>query len=121
MVANLSAAVSDMPSPAEQQQIENAAVTRHGASTNYFQDKSSGIVQPTDIRTRRDGDRIIVEWNTAFAGPEPLRCYRIMAGDRPVLTIPFRPQLTDAPLSAIVPASEAGSQGLTVIASAEAI
>ena len=121
MAANLSAALSDMPSVAEQQRIENAAVTRHGAATNYFQEKSSGIVQPTDVRTRRDGDRIVVEWNTAFAGPERLRSYRIMAGDRPVLTIPFRPQLTDAPLSAMIPASEAGSQGITVVASAEAI
>ncbi len=121
MVANLSAALSDSPSAAEQKQIEHAALTRHGAKTNYFQEKSSGIVQPTDVRTRRDGDRIIVEWNTAFAGPEPLRCYRIMAGNRPVISIPFRPQLTDAPLSAILPASDAGTDTVTVVASTEAI
>ncbi len=121
MVANLSAALSDPPPALEQQRIENAALTLHGARTNYFQEKSSGIIQPTDVRTRRDGDRIVVEWNTAFAGPEPLRWYRIMAGDRPVLTIPFRPQLTDAPLSAMVPVSEAGGQTLTVVASAEAL
>ncbi len=119
MVANLSAALSDPPSPLEQRRIENAALTLHGAKTNYFQEKTSGMVQPTDVRTRRDGDRIIVEWNTAFAGPEPLRWYRITAGDRPVLSIPFRPQLTDAPLSAMVPVSEAGGQTLTVVASAE--
>ncbi len=118
-MANLAAALSDSPSPLEQQRIENAALTRHGAKTNYFQEKSSGIIQPTDVRTKRDGERIIVEWNTAFAGPEPLRWYRIMAGERPLLTIPFRPQLTDTPLSAMVPASEVGIATLTVIASAE--
>jgi aryl-alcohol dehydrogenase-like predicted oxidoreductase len=120
LVANLSAAMSDAPSALEQQRIESDAATRHGAATNYFQEKSPAVVQPTDIRTRRDGDRVVVEWNTAFAGAEPLKWYRVLAGDRPLLTVPFRPQLTDAPLSAMVAASEVGGQPLTVVASADA-
>jgi len=120
IMANLTAALSDMPSALERKSIENAALTMHGAGTNYFQETSSGIVQPTNVRTRHDGDRIIVEWDTAFAGPEPLRWYHIMADNRSVLKIPFRPQLTDAPLSAMVPASEVGDATLSVRAEAEA-
>jgi hypothetical protein len=120
LMANLTAALSDLPSDLERRRIENDALTRHGATTNYFQEKSRGIVQPSDVRLKRDGDRLVVQWNTAYAGPEPLRWYRVMAGNRDLLKVPFRPQLTDAPLSAVVLASDVGDSAVTVVASPDA-
>jgi aryl-alcohol dehydrogenase-like predicted oxidoreductase len=117
LMANLTAALSDLPSVLEQRRIESDALARHGAATNYFQEKAPAIVQPTEVRVRRDGDRLVIQWNTAYAGPEPLRWYRVKAGNRDLLTIPFRPQLTDAPLSAMVLASDAGNDPVTVVAS----
>ncbi|MGC9970597.1 MAG: aldo/keto reductase [Bryobacteraceae bacterium] len=117
LVANLAAAMKDMPSEAERRRIEKEAETRHGAATNYFQEKQPGIVQPSDVRVTRDGDRAVIQWNTALAGPEPLRSYEILAGNRLLLSLPFRPQLTEAPLAASLPSSAIGADTVTVVAS----
>jgi len=116
LAANLAAAVSDMPSPVERARIEREAESRHGPLTNYFQDKYRGIVQPPEVRARRDGDRVVVEWQTALAGSNPLRAYEIRSGDRLLLSVPYRPQITEAPLSATVAASEVGPAGISVVA-----
>ena len=115
MMANLTSALKDMPSAEERRRIEKDTADRQGTDTNYFQEKRGEIVQPTEVRTRKDGDRVIVEWNTAFAGREPIRSYEIRAGQRLLLSLPFRPQLTEAPLSAFVAASEVGDGAVTVV------
>jgi hypothetical protein len=84
--------------------------------TNFFQDKNRGIIQPSEVRARKDGDRIILEWNTALAGSSPLVAYEIHAGDRLLQSIPFRPQMTEAPLTASVSASAVGSDPVSVVA-----
>jgi aryl-alcohol dehydrogenase-like predicted oxidoreductase len=117
MVANLTAALKDVASEIERRRIEKEAEARHGAATNYFQEKTSGPVQPGNVRVRRDGERVIVEWNTALAGPEPIRSYNILAGNRLLLSLPFRPQLSEAPLSASVEAAAVGDDPVTVVAS----
>lgn len=117
MMANLTASMKDIPTASERVRIEKEALDRHGAAVNYFQEKARGLVAPTDVRSTRDGDRIVVQWNTAFAGAEPIRSYEILAGERLLLSVPFRPQLTDAPLSVWVPAAAAGETPITVAAS----
>ncbi|MGD0015895.1 MAG: hypothetical protein ABSD56_15985, partial [Bryobacteraceae bacterium] len=117
MVANLAAALKDMPSELERRRIQKEVEARHGAVTNYFQEKTGGLVQPGDVRVARDGDRVIIQWNTALAGPEPIRSYEILAGDRLLLSLPFRPQITEAPLSASLPASAVGAGSIRVVAS----
>ena len=119
MVANLTAAMKDVPSALDRLRIEKEAETKHGAATNYFQEKR-GMVQPTDVRTSHDGDRVSVRWNTALAGPEPIRSYEVRAGERVLLSVPFRPQLTEAPLTVSIAASEIGDAPVTVIASEKA-
>ncbi|MBN9661177.1 MAG: aldo/keto reductase [Acidobacteria bacterium] len=115
LTANLTAALSDLPSALERVRIENDSAARHGAATNYFQEKS-GLIQPTDVKTRRDADRIVVEWNTALAGPQPIRAYEVKAGDKLLVSLPYRPQLTEAPLSVTVPAPAVGDAAITVVA-----
>jgi len=116
LAANLAAAVKEMPSELERARIEKEAEARHGALTNYFQDKARGIVQPPEVRARRDGERIVVEWQTALAGANPLPAYEIRSGERLLLSVPYRPQMTEAPLSAWVPASDVGPAGVSVLA-----
>ena len=116
MVANLAAAFKDIPSELERRRIEKDAETRHGAATNYFQEKTS-LIQPAAVNVKRDGERVIVEWNTAIAGPDPIRSYEILSGDRLLLSLPYRPQLTEAPLSASLPASAIGEGAVKVLAS----
>jgi hypothetical protein len=115
MVTNLASAVKDSPSEVERRRIEREAGARHAAS-NYFQEKR-GLVQSSDVKVKRDGDRVAVSWNTALAGAEPLQSYEIRAGERLLLSLPFRPQLTEAPLTAMVPADGVGSDKVSVIAS----
>jgi hypothetical protein len=117
LVSNLAGGVGDMPSPAERLRIEKATADLHGTDTNFYQERLPAIIQPTQVRSRKDGDRVIVEWNTAMAGPEPIRSYEIRAGQRVLLSLPYRPQLTEAPFSAFVVASEVGDDGVTVVAS----
>ena len=116
LAANLTAAMKDMPSEIERRRIEKEAEARHGAATNYFQEKR-GLVQPSDVRVKRDGERVVIEWNTALAGAEPIRSYEILAGNRLLLSLPYRPQVTEAPLSVSLPASAIGADSVTVVAS----
>ena len=116
LVANLTAAVKDMPSERERARIESDAAARHAADTNYFQEKTNALVQPTLVRAVKDGDRVRVEWNTAFAGRRPLQTYQILAGKRVLLTIPFRPQLTEDPLTITLPASDVNDEAISVVA-----
>ncbi len=116
LTANLTAALSDMPSALERERIEKDSAARHGASTNYFQEKS-GLVQPTTVNVGRDGDRLIVEWNTALAGSQPIQSYLVKAGEKLLVSLPYRPQLTEVPLSVAVAASAAGDAPITVTAS----
>jgi len=120
LVANLAAAVSDMPSELERRRIEKETAERQGADTNFFQEKRADIVQPTSIQVKKDSERVIVEWNTALAGPDPIRSYEIRVGQRVVMSLPYRPQLTEAPLKAFLPASEVGEEAITVVASTAA-
>jgi aryl-alcohol dehydrogenase-like predicted oxidoreductase len=116
MVTNLAAAVSDMPSAIGRERIEKDAETRHGAATNYFQEKTNVVVQPADVRVKRDGDRVIVTWGTALAGREPLRFYELRSGDKVLLSLPFRPQISEEPFTAALPASDVVGDDVKVVA-----
>lgn len=117
MVANLTAALKDMPSEIERVRIEKDAEARHGAATNYFQEKTNTLVQPATVNVKRDGELARVEWTTALAGREPIRSYEVRAGNKVLLSLPFRPQVYEAPLGVSLPASAIGSNTVTVVAS----
>jgi aryl-alcohol dehydrogenase-like predicted oxidoreductase len=118
LVSNLAAATQDPASPAERQRIEREMAQRYGATTNYFQLASSGLIQPTEVKIDKvkGSDQVTVRWNTAIAGARPVSAYEIWSGERLLLSVPYRPQLTPELLWATVPASTAGSGNITVIA-----
>ena len=116
LAANFDAALTDVANEAERRRIESTVADRHGTATNYFQDKR-GLTQPPEPRIERDADRLTIQWTTAYAGPDPIRSYQIYSGDQVVLTVPFRPQTTLAPLAVTLPANEAGEGPFRVAAS----
>jgi hypothetical protein len=59
---------------------------------------------------------VTVRWNTAIAAAKPIGAYEIRSGDRLLLSVPYRPQLTPEPLWASVPAAAVGDGKVTVIA-----
>src|SRR5574340_998368 len=109
-------ALSDMPSEIERRRIEDDVAERHGTGTNYFQGRG-GLEHPADVKAELSGDRVQVRWTTGMSGADPIRSYRVYAGDRLVASLPFRPQLTTAPLSVSVPSSEIGGAAVRVEAS----
>jgi len=117
LLANLTASQSDPASPFELRRIEAQVAALHGADTNYYQQRSQGLVQPTNVKVERDGERVTVSWNAAVAAAEPIRSYQIWAGDRMVAALPFRPQTTLEPLKATLPASLITAEPVRVLAS----
>lgn len=115
LVTNMTAALDGTVSEAEMLGIEKRVRDRHGLETNYFQEKR-GLVQASAVKAEKDGDRVRVTWQTAFAGAEPIRTYDIMAGTKVLASVPFRPQLTLAGHEFFVPAAEAGGGEIRVIA-----
>ncbi|MGO8756706.1 MAG: aldo/keto reductase [Terracidiphilus sp.] len=118
LVANLAAATQDPASPAERRRIEREVAGIYGATTNYFQLAQTGLVQPSVVKVEKvDGnDQVVVRWNTAIAAAKPIASYEIRSGDRLLLSVPYRPQLTPDLLWASLPASAVGSGTLTVVA-----
>ena len=100
LVANLAAATDQTMTVAEREVLEKETAVHYGATTNYFQQKAQGLIQPTEVKAVKDGGRIKVTWQAAVAGAKPLAAYSIKAGGKTILTIPARPQLTLAPLCA---------------------
>jgi aryl-alcohol dehydrogenase-like predicted oxidoreductase len=118
LVANLGGALDDVATEAQRVRIEADAAAQYGTKTNFYQD-TKGFSDPPGVNITRDSDRITITWNTAYAGADPIRSYRILAGDRLVLAIPFRPQTTLAPLSVTLPASDITAEPVRVEASAQ--
>jgi len=100
LVANLAAATDVTMTPAEREGLEKIAEAQYGATTNYFQKKAQGLLQPTDVKLAKEAGRVKVTWQAAVAGAKPLRSYEIQAGGKTLLSLPARPQLTLAPLYA---------------------
>ncbi len=117
VVANVAAGQMPPLEIPELRRIEDELAQRNETDTNYYQDAARGLVPPTEVHTRRDGDRVIVAYNSALAGAEPVRAYHIYAGDKLVSVQPFRPQTTLEPLSVSLPAAEIVAEPVRVVAS----
>jgi aryl-alcohol dehydrogenase-like predicted oxidoreductase len=117
IVANLAAACDEPMGPAEREALEKEAAAKFGATTNYFQEKAVGLVQPTEVKFVKEAGRVTVSWQAGVAGAKPIRAYQIKAGGKIVLTIPARPQLTMAPLTAWLTNEQVPDGPVDVVAS----
>jgi aryl-alcohol dehydrogenase-like predicted oxidoreductase len=109
IVANLAAALDRPMTEAERETLEKQAAAAFGATTNYFQAPAQGLVQPSDVKVTKADGRITVSWQAGVAGAKPIRAWQIKAGGKTLLTIPFRPQLTTAPLIAYLEKEPSGA------------
>jgi len=82
--------------------IEKLAAQVKDGKTNYFQVAAqplSAARRPMATQQVQDRKRIVkLEWQTAYAGDEPILGYDIYRDHRKVGQIPYRPQTTKAPL-----------------------
>ena len=117
LVVNLTAAVGDLATERNRRAIEREVISLHGDGTNYFQDPSTGMTQPSGLRVSRDDDRLRISWRGALAGEEPIRSYLVVAGGKMLASVPYRPQTTLEPHSVLVPAAEAGDAPISVLSS----
>ena len=118
LVSNLAAAIVDPASRSEMLRIEQDVAYSSGRMTNLAcQDAAIGLQQPTDVKATRDGDRMVVAWNTAIAGADPIRAYEVWSGNKLVAALPYAPQTSLRPFSAAIPVSELTGDPITVRAS----
>jgi aryl-alcohol dehydrogenase-like predicted oxidoreductase len=120
LVANLAAASDTPMTKVERLALEKACEAAYGATTNYFQQKAAGLVQPADIKLSKDGGRVKVTWQAAVAGAKALAAYEIRCGGKPVLTVTARPQTTLAPLYAYLTNEQVPDGPVEVVAIEEA-
>jgi aryl-alcohol dehydrogenase-like predicted oxidoreductase len=117
LVSNLVAALTMDPADAnERRRIEDDVAAVHGTSTNYFNERRTAVTPPQNVKVQQDGDRVAVQWETALAAGDPIVSYEIYSGETLLRSIPYRPQLSTAPLTAWIPASEATSPSIRVVA-----
>ena len=85
---------------AQRTEIEQMAARVKGGRTNYFQKQATALVPPQQVKvTKTERNKIILGWNTAFAGPAALSAYEIWRDGQRVDSVPFKPQMTTDPLT----------------------
>jgi aryl-alcohol dehydrogenase-like predicted oxidoreductase len=117
LVADLAAAIDAPMDEAEREKLERQAAAMFGPTTNFFQDKAQGLTQPTGIALTTAGERVMVSWQAGYAGAKPILSWQIRSGGKTLLAIPFRPQLTLAPLTAYLDPADIAGGSVEVLAS----
>jgi aryl-alcohol dehydrogenase-like predicted oxidoreductase len=103
LVQNLAAAQVPAQglSDSDRRAIEKTAASVKEGKTNYFQLPRQELTPPREAAARqevRDGRRLVrLQWQTAYAGDEPIRSYEIWRDERKVAEVPHRPQTTRQP------------------------
>ncbi|MGH9661764.1 MAG: aldo/keto reductase [Bryobacteraceae bacterium] len=114
IVADLGACqMRDPVSVERKRRIEERVDALHGSDTNFFQRPSSGLVPPQSVAVERAAPDAPVKvlWTTAYAAGDPIVRYEIWRREQKIATVPFQPQLTDAPFTFAdesAPASQSG-------------
>jgi aryl-alcohol dehydrogenase-like predicted oxidoreductase len=116
LVMNLAAAIDTPMGKDEREKLEAQSAAMYGATTNYFQNTAVGLVQPSAVKLEKADGRVVVSWQAGYAGAKPIAGWQIKTGGKTVLTIPFRQQLTMAPLTAYLTPEEANGGNVEVVA-----
>lgn len=85
-------------SEADRKSIEEKANKIKGGKTNYFQREGEAITPAHNINLKKLEDgKIMLTWDTAYAGPNPIDFYEIWKNDIKTGTVKHYPQLTTKP------------------------
>jgi aryl-alcohol dehydrogenase-like predicted oxidoreductase len=83
----------DALSDRRRRELEKLGDRSHEGKTNYFQLADQGLTPPRNVRPDRgEGNRIMLSWDTAYAGSEPVTNYEVLRNGVLVATIPHKPQ-----------------------------
>jgi len=102
---NLAAAQIPPPglSDSDRRAIEKATGSVKEGKTNYFQLPRQELTPPREATAQqemRDGKRLArLQWQTAYAGDEPILSYEIWRDQKKVTAVPYKPQTSKQPFT----------------------
>ena len=90
-------------SDGDRRAVEKLTAAVKEGKTNYFQLPKSELTAPREAAARqemRDGKRIArLEWQTAYAGDEPIVSYEIWRDQKKIKELPYKPQTSRQPFA----------------------
>jgi aryl-alcohol dehydrogenase-like predicted oxidoreductase len=88
-------------SDGDRRAIEKTAASVKEGKTNYFQLPRQDLTPPREAAVRqemRHGSRLaLLQWQTAYAGDEPILSYEIWRDQEKVAAVPYKPQTSKQP------------------------
>jgi hypothetical protein len=89
-------------SAADRRAIEATTASVKDGKTNYFQLPAAGLTAPREASAKqemRDGKRVVsLEWQTAYAGDQPIARYEIYRDKQKLGQVAYRPQVSLKPI-----------------------
>jgi aryl-alcohol dehydrogenase-like predicted oxidoreductase len=87
----------------DRREIEKLTGTVKGGKTNYFQDPAQALGAPRNSAAKQEtrGRKRVaqLQWQTAYAGDEPIVRYEIWRDNQKAGQVPHKPQVRQAPFS----------------------
>jgi hypothetical protein len=114
LIANLDACqIREKLSADARRKIEERVAALHGADNNFFQRPACGMLPAQKVTVQRAAAEapVKVSWHTAFAAGDRLVRYEIYRRDERIASIPWRPQISEAPFVYEDTAAPAGHSG----------
>jgi hypothetical protein len=88
-------------SESDRREVEKMTARVKEGRTNYFQIHEGGLTAPANpelMVESKDGQRVItLTWDSAIAGPDPVRIYEIWRDNRKISGVDHQPQTTKDP------------------------
>ncbi len=104
----------DALSEQERCELEKLGDRSHDGKTNYFQLADQGLTAPRNIRITGD-EKIRLQWDTAYAGSEPIVRYEVFEDGQLVKTVRHTPQIClEQPFECVL--EQTGGKALAVAA-----
>ncbi|MBN1117893.1 MAG: aldo/keto reductase [Bacteroidales bacterium] len=89
-------------SHAQRASIEKIAAKVKDGKTNYFQEAKGGLTAAQNIITEKiESNKIILSWDTAYAGDDPINLYKIFKNDELVGEVVHSPQISEKKFSLV--------------------
>jgi hypothetical protein len=88
-------------SESDRRTIEKTTASVKEGKTNYFQLPKSELTAPREAAAQqemKDGSRLArLQWQTAYAGDEPILSYEVWRDQKKVAAVPYKPQTSKEP------------------------
>lgn len=78
-------------------EIEAIGTRARKGQTNYFQLPDRGLTPPRNVTVLKNGDSVMLTWDTAYAGDEPLSHYELIRDGEVMAVVDHEPQISKNP------------------------